>query len=430
MGFVMSYKAIVAKIHTRPLIGADNLLIGTCGSYQVVVGKDTIDGQLGVFFESDGQLSEEFAQQNDLVRRKSDDGSCAGGMFEVNRRVKSIKLRGARSEGFWCPIDKFDYTSVDKFVFVEGFQFDELNGHKICGKYFTPATVRTGVKTKRQRDNVMFHKHIDTGMFRREYGSIPFGAMLYVSEKLHGTSQRYGHVLDNEPISRWWCPDFVASLLGLPLSRKVWKHVVGTRNVILEHKKGETFYGDEKFRYDVVEAIKLHKGEVVYGEVVGYANEHTPIMATQDLSSLKDKRVKNTFGDKVVYSYGCLPGQCKFYVYRITQVNEDGYAVELSWNQVVKRSKEIGLETVPLLSVLEFTEDDVDYVKDIVSTLTENEDFPHSSVIDPDVIREGVVVRWESEHGIGWLKNKSFVFGVLEGYLKENEDYVDAEESA
>lgn len=166
----MTYKAIVARIHTRPLPGADNLVIGTCGAYQVIVGKETTDGQLGIFFESDGQISEEFARQNDLVRRKNEDGTTAGGMFEQNRRVRSIKLRGAKSEGFWCPLDKIAYTGVKMSELTDGFQFDELNGHPICNKYFTPAThqARSPKSRKTQRDNAMFHKHIDTGMFKRE----------------------------------------------------------------------------------------------------------------------------------------------------------------------------------------------------------------------------------------------------------------------
>lgn len=57
----MSYKAVVTRITTRPLPGADRLLIGACGQYQVIVGIGTQDGQLGLFFEQDGQLSEEFS---------------------------------------------------------------------------------------------------------------------------------------------------------------------------------------------------------------------------------------------------------------------------------------------------------------------------------------------------------------------------------
>jgi hypothetical protein len=427
----MTYKAIVAKIYIRELPGADKLVIGSCGSYQVIVGKETVDGQLGLFFEQDGQLSEEFAENNDLVRRKNPDGTQAGGMFEPNRRVKAIKLRGAKSEGFWCPLDRLSYAG-DISSLKEGDQLDEFNDHKICGKYFTPATQHQRRSSKPQKDNRMFHKHVDTGMFRRESHLIPDGATCYISEKLHGTSMRYGHVLDEEPIQRHWIISAVAKWVGFPSTRKTWKHLVGTRNVILEHKQGETFYGDESFRYECVKGLSLHKGEVIYGEIVGYSHGDTPIMATQSTTTLKDKSIKSQFGDTVTYSYGCLPGQHKMYLYRITQVNEDGVSIELSWKQVVKRAKELGLETVPHLKTWHYhNAHDQDALASCVAYLTEAENgSPLPSTVDPSVIREGVVVRYESEHGTGWLKNKSFTFGVLEGYLKESDSYVDAEEAA
>jgi hypothetical protein len=88
----MSYNAIVARIHTRPLPGSDNIILGSCRGYQVIVGKNIEDGQLGVFFEAGGQLSEGFAAANDLVRRKDAEGKPAGGYFEENRRVKAVKM--------------------------------------------------------------------------------------------------------------------------------------------------------------------------------------------------------------------------------------------------------------------------------------------------------------------------------------------------
>jgi hypothetical protein len=46
----MTYSAIVARINTRPFPNADRLLLGTCLGNQVVVGLDTQDDELGVFF--------------------------------------------------------------------------------------------------------------------------------------------------------------------------------------------------------------------------------------------------------------------------------------------------------------------------------------------------------------------------------------------
>lgn len=428
----MGYKAIVSKISVRPLAGADRLQIGSCGAYQVIVGIDVQDGEIGVFFESDGQLSEEFAKANDLVRRKNEDGTQAGGMFEENRRVKSIKLRGAKSEGYWCPLRCFEYTGRTTSL-VEGYQFDELNGHPICGKYVTKATQsRRGKHPKIQRDNPMFHKHVDTGMFRRESQHIPDDAICYLTEKIHGTSFRLGHVIEDEPIRRGRVWGWLASLMGLPQTSKAWRHLIGSRNVILEHRDGGGFHGEEEFRRRCVDGIVLHKGEVIYGEIVGYTETGAPIMSPQHTAGLKDKSIKARFGDVIDYSYGCQVGQCKTFVYRITQVDEDGHVVELSWPQVKRRCRDLGLSVVPEIGgPLLLCDHGRDALAASVDSATEDaSNQPLESLLDSRHIREGVVVRWESEHGTGWLKSKSFVFGVLEGYLKESDEYVDAEESA
>lgn len=414
----MTYKALVCRVSTRPHPNADKLLIGSCGQYQVIVGIDTVDGELGLFFECDGQLSEEFAKSNDLIRRKDPDGNPAGGMFEENRRVKSIKLRGVRSDGFWCPLSNLGY--VGKITLKDGDQVDTIGNHPICNKYYTPQFyVRRNRKTT-QRTNAMFLKHFETEHFKRGYTLIPMSSIIYISEKLHGTSMRYGHVLDKTPVKRTW----LDWLLRRQRYTDEWTHITGTRNVVLDHREN---YG-ESHRCNVVNNIVLHKGEVVYGEIVGYDdNNGQPIMAAQ---SVKDKVLAKIYGPQMVYSYGQAPFTCKLYVYRITQVNVDGKVTELSWPQVAKRCKELGIPTVPVLH--HFMLNSYDDLLDVVSQHTEAEEngnYPLVSTLCDKHIREGVVVRYESPDGrVDCMKNKSFAFGVLEGYLKDNDNYVDTEE--
>ncbi len=436
----MSYKAIVARIHTRPLPGSDNIVLGTCGAYQVIVGKDTPDGCLGIFFEQGGQLSEELATVHDLVRRKDEDGNPCGGFFEPNRRVKAIKLRGARSEGFWVPLEHVAYTGYDLSQLREGDQFDELKGHKLCQKYFTPATLRQQRGAKNNRgETPMFPKHVDYEAFKRGAGIIPKGAAIYLTEKVHGTSGRLGHVLDDVIEPRGKLAEFLARLFRKPpkVTRK-WCTLNGSRNVILERKaEGETgFYGKEAFRYLATEKITLRKGEMIFFELAGYTDTGQPIMAAQNLEALKDKSLQKRFGKEIVYRYGCIPGQCRLLVYRITLTNEDGQSEELSWPRVAARCRELGLEPVPPTTdpatgepVPPFVYDgDLEKLAELVTRITGDEGLPSS--LDPSHIQEGVVLRAESEYGTLFLKNKGFCFGVLEGYLKEKDDYVDLEESA
>jgi hypothetical protein len=437
------YKAYVVKIKTRPFPNADKLLLGECNGYQVIVGKETEDGQLGVFFEQGGQLDEVFCANNDLIRRRHPDGSPAGGMFEENRKVRAIKLRGSRSDGFFCNFHHFDYTGYDTSLLKEGDQFDELNGHKICQRFETKATKKAGAanRIKLHKDTIMMPKHFDTGQFKREADSIPAGSIIYISEKMHGTSMRYGHVEDNLPLNfvqkhlvnfAYKVNTNFGNVILKKWTKKNWVHLNGSRNVIIEKRKDPEsgFYGKEQFRFKMTDGIALHKGEVIYGEIVGWTENDVPIMRPQGTNALKNKRITKTYGELMTYKYGHMIGECGLYIYRITQVNQDGYQIDLSWPQVVGRCKELGLKTIP---VLEFRiyDGNVEKLREDITYLVDGEDGSEAlpSWTDPSHIREGVVLRIESEEGVKFLKEKSWIFGVLEGYLKEDEEYVDTEES-
>ena len=52
-----------------------------------------------------------------------------------------------------------------------------------------------------------------------------------------------------------------------------------------------------------------------------------------------------------------------------------------------------------------------------------------SSTVSKTTLCEGVVVRFDQPNGdTVWLKEKSFLFKVLEGIVKEDDSYVDMEE--
>ena len=60
------YKAKVVKLSTKPHPNADRLQLGFVQGIQVIVGLDTLDGSVGVFFPCDGQLSEKFLSLHNL----------------------------------------------------------------------------------------------------------------------------------------------------------------------------------------------------------------------------------------------------------------------------------------------------------------------------------------------------------------------------
>lgn len=279
----------------------------------------------------------------------------------------------------------------------------------------------------------MFAKHIDTTPFKRGINMIPEGAVIYISEKLHGTSFRYGHVLEKTPIVYKGLSKWFAKWFRWPTVLSEWTYLNGSRNVVLEKRApgAEGYYGKEEFRYAATRRLALHKGEVLYGELVGFTETGKPIMEPQDTSVLKDKQIEKQFGKTIFYRYGAAEGECKMYIYRITQVNEDGHVVELSWPQMVARCRELGLTPVPLVEKFIY-DGDQEALMSRVLLLTDGASGMDAlpSRLDASHIQEGVVVRYESEFGTGWLKSKSHIFGLLEGYLKESDNYVDTEEIA
>jgi len=444
------YHAVVCRIKTHPHPNADRIQLGTCLGNQVVVGLDTQDGELGVFFRTDGQLSAEFAAANDLIRRKDPvTGARAGGFFEANRRVRAQKFRGEISDGFWCPLSYLAFTGVRLETLEEGVTFDALSGVPICNKYETPATRAhrgQGKRVQHRRETPMFRMHVDTNQFREVADRLPPGSVVTLTEKLHGTSHRFGYVEDVYK-HNWWERLFrrlwnvLPGVSSIPVAESIrWVYLSGTRRVILQGTKAVVpGASDDNFRLTAIRGLQgnLHPGEVIYLEIVGYTSTGALISMPQSIGKLQDKKrrsqLQDRYGPKMRYTYGCVERECRPYVYRIVQAAFDGYQVELSWPQIKRRCAELGIEHVPELCgprtvvsghirfeasvTLKQLREQLDMLVDCPSTLCNRH------------IREGVAIRVDYPDGTTkWYKQKSWLFGVLEGYLKEDETYVDREE--
>lgn len=437
------YKAIVAKLtNLRPIEGKDRIQLATVLGYQLIVGKDAVEGSIGIYFQPNSQISEEYAQVNDIIKRKDGDGNPAGGMFESNRKVRSIKLGGEKSEGYFAPLSSLEYTRYNLSKLKEGDMFDTLNDKEICRKYVVrrnPASLRSHQKPLR-RCLPSFPEHVDTDSYKYKSHLINNGDLVTITAKLHGTSHRYGHVAEVIELKHNWFNKLLIKLgASIPKEQVVHNYVHGSRRVVLDDSK-PGYYGSNDFRRKLFKDVHLHKGEVLYGELVGWVDENTPIMAPQDTTKLKDKEITKKFGDKMVYTYGCVPGEIAFYVYRICMTNEDGVQVDLSWNDVKRRCNELGLKHVPeiysnwIVNSPTYQSSCLNSLTSMLSSIVDGisgkEAVPDS--IDPTHLREGVVVRVDSIKGTMWLKYKSFWFGVLEGYGDENaimdmetaEDYI------
>lgn len=412
----MSGKAIVATVKTYPHPNADNIQLGDVLGFQVVIGKDVQDGDVGVFFMEGLQLSEEYAEKNNLVRKKCPEtGKNIGGFFEETRRVRAQKFRGEKSEGYFSSLKSLEYTGLNESL-KPGHQFSELNGYKICDKYFTPATFmkkQRGTKFGRGQ-TTMFYKHFDMEQIRFNMYKIKHGRTLTMTLKIHGTSQRTGYVLDERP-KNWW--QRLLGKIGIDYRVFDWTYMTGSRNVILDNLT-------EGFRYEAARNFegKLYKGETVFYEIVGWESPHTPIMPAH---KTKDKELVKLWGEEIIYDYGCARGAFEVYVYRITMTNTEGHSVDLPWYAVKKRCGEMGVKHVPEISEAQephFVINDAEHVKDWLNTRLP--EFADGKDLIGNHPREGVCIRVDDEI----FKYKSFTFGVLEGYIKNDENYVDAEE--
>jgi hypothetical protein len=440
----VSYKAIVTKIQVRPHPNADRLQIGSCCGSQVIVGMETKNGDLGVFFPVDGQLSEEFCQANDLVARYDETGKKIGGQFfDEKRRVKAQSFRGVKSEGYWVPISYFDFVGPLDAQLIEGDVFSELlslDGSKstpICNKYMTPQTLLAKNSKSHQkmgRRKVDMPEHYDTENVRHHIHELREGDLITITRKLHGTSGRLGFIEVTRPApnTRW---NRIRAFFGRPAPAVAYyEQVIGTRRTVL-FDDSNGYYGREQFRRDVVRGIALDKGEILYFEIVGYTENNRLVMQEQPI---KDKGLQEVFGKTMRYSYGCEPGQCKLFVYRITRTDVNGNHIELPWEQVKHRCRQLGLEHVPeaeerfffratskhdtIMAMLDEMVNGPPIHKDSITPMPEP--------LDPRHIQEGIVIRVDNDNGTKFFKLKSWLFLFLEGHIKDDDKYVDMEEAS
>ena len=430
----MAYNGYVTTIkNLRKHPNADRLQLGECFGNTVCVSMEYTDNQIGIYFPTDGQLSEEFCNYNNLVRKKDENGVNVGGYMDPGKRnVTSIKLRGEKSDGLFMPIESLAFTGANLTSLKNGDQITVVNGHEICRKYIPRSNhvnknVPGGNKTRKKKVTIapLFVEHADTEQLAYNLNAFKENDLIEITLKMHGTSQRTGYL----PVFK----GFKRSLLDRILRREGtpvydWGYVSGTRRTVLENYDGG-YYGSNEFREQHSKFFegKLKKGEEVFYEVVGFTTTGTPIMGQVSNKKLNDKEFIKQYGDVTTFSYGCESPNSDFYVYRMTMTNEDGDIVEYTPDYMRYRCEQMGCKSVPVLYqgyIRPFTES----VGDIVTILAE-EYYDGPDPIGKTHVREGVVVRIVNRPKFTAYKHKNFSFKCLEGIVKSEADAPDMEEA-
>ena len=79
----MAYKAYITTIkNLRKHPNADRLQLGECFGNTICVDLTYQPEQVGIYFPTDGQLSVEFAEANNLLRKKDENGNPCGGYMD------------------------------------------------------------------------------------------------------------------------------------------------------------------------------------------------------------------------------------------------------------------------------------------------------------------------------------------------------------
>ncbi len=403
-----NYTAMVVELKTFiDLDNCDNVKHASIFGNLVIVSKEAKEGDVGIFFPIETQLTKDYLSNNNLYRDSTlNKDPDSKGYFEVNGRIKAMKFRGHRSMGLFMPLSSLDWTNHNEELKV-GDTFDELNGLEICRKYIvliltTHSPKETTRSKRKKKESILlenqFKFHVDTSQLGKNTYKINPDTLIHITRKIHGTSFISSNILCKKRLSIW---DRIGKTLGFNVVGTEYRNIYSSRKVVKNDEMNpvSSHYYSEDIWGKADERVKEHltDGMTVYGEIVGY------------LSS--DKMIQKG------YDYGCKPGEFEIYVYRITQISPSGNVVEFSANQVQSWCKLHGLKSVTEYyfgkagDLFDFNYETLEEFRGrFLYHLQEYYLEKPASDCITNVPDEGIVVRIEDSFEIDPYKLKSFAF--------------------
>lgn len=421
----VNYSAQIVEIKNLiSLENCDNIQGTMILGNHIIISNDVREGDVGVFFPVESKLSDDYLKFNNLYRDKTlNEDQDKQGFFELNGRVRCVKLRGSKSEGLFMPLESLSYClSIyipDLFIEKLGESFDHINDIKICEKYVIPKRQQSQRSKQGKKPKIskivpdQFHFHLDTEQLGRNLDRFTLDTPIQVSVKVHGTSAISSNILCKKKLNL-----FHKLLLKsrIKLETTYYDNIYSSRKVIKNDdiNKTQHFYSEDIWQKgnDFLKEY-LDKGMTIYYEIVGYLSDNSYIQKG--------------------YDYGCDPGKFDIYIYRITYTNTDGKIYEFSSEQLQIWCKERGLK-----SVIELWRGTIQNLFDIYGCQLTSENWKDNIVeylrdifeIEKDcylcknkVSFEGIVLRKLDTLGFEAYKLKSFNF------LKRETDLLDKNET-
>lgn len=340
-----NYCATVVKVDKLvPLEGCDNVQAAIIFGNQVIVSKEINIGNYGLFFPIETRLSESFLGANNLFKNADLNADKEKkGYFETNGRIRAVKFRGHKSEGFFIPLNSLvPFIGVERAAELEeGQEFDEIGDWVICEKYVVKTNQNLPSVKKKGKDGAkrvsrlvpnQFHLHVDTENLRKNIHKIRPTDVISIGNKIHGTSFVLSRVLTKtkltwyEKIVDWFyrqCPNYAppTEYSIVYSSRKVIKNEFETKDN--NHYYGYDLWAEIADKY----GFAVENGITLYGEAAGYTKEGGFIQNGYDYGQLE-----KTFG---------------VWIYRITSTSATGKVYEFSQAQIKQYCNKYGLNICP-----------------------------------------------------------------------------------
>lgn len=414
-----NYLAKIVKLqNVRKHSNADRLQCVTIDGCNVVTGIDAKDGDLYVYFPVESALNKEYLSwSNSFDEKELNADKEKKGFFNLHARVRAIRLRQERSEGYIVPVknlsDWLSEKTGKKVSFSENdvdIEFDYFADVQICEKYINLNALRQQNLAAKKADKKVakqskivdgqFRFHIDTEHLAKNTQNINPNDIISISSKLHGTSFVVSKVLCKKEL-KWH--EKLLKKLGVNVVDTHYDLLYSSRKVI-KNQYNDNSNKNHYYSYDIwEEAAKilepsLTDGVSFYGEIVGFTKDGGYIQ--------KD------------FDYGCKPGEFKIFIYRVTLTNASGKVFEFSARQAKEYCNKLSLNYVPEL-YYGFAKDlfdiptDQHWHQNFLSKVTETYLEKDCDMCANKVPDEGIVLRKEVLD-IDVYKHKSFRFKEFE----------------